>query len=141
MTSKRFFNLALYEDRNYKCKYPQLLLCLLIICFGYKSIFIIIISYKIYSQHLCFVSFILILFKPNLSKSMTFFHPVVESQAKMITINGHALLKERPCLQYLYHGPYKILSFSDKWRIFLFHKVFILSTQKSHISLDKKNCH
>lgn len=88
--------------------------------------------------------FCFIYFDPVQAKSVEIhdlFHPVVESQAKMITINGHALLKERPCLQYLYYGPYKILRFSDKLRIFLFHKVFILSTQKSHLSLDKTNCH
>lgn len=44
--------------------------------------------------------FCFIYFDPVQAKSVEIhdlFHPVVESQAKMITINGHALLKERPC--------------------------------------------
>lgn len=40
----------------------------------------------------------------------------------MFTIDEHAHLKRKAGLAMFTHGPSKIISFSDKMRVFIFHK-------------------
>lgn len=71
-------------------------------CYVYR---LYVLATKVYLLFLSLTRYIALVFcflyfDPVQAKSVEIhdlFHPVVESQAKMITINGHALLKERPC--------------------------------------------